>query len=148
MFSLRSKRFRTFSEQRTRNESRRSGENLSPRRSSLSLLRNHTGTLSTQIIPCSADETVRRKIKILKVGGFFVTVFSSLKVGVLTCLGTDLFDKLNSTRKEREIYLTYFSFFGFGLKFYGIGFFQSDSRRYSLHSLLKDYRSQRYLRQM
>ena len=78
---------------------------------------------------------------------FFVTVFSSLKVGVLTCLGTDLFDKLNSTRKEKEIYLTYFSYFGFGLKFYGMGFFQSDSRRYSLHSPLKDYRSQRYLRQ-
>ena len=34
-----------------------------------------------------------------------------MKVGVLTCLGTDLFDKLNSTRKEKEIYLTYFSFF-------------------------------------
>ena len=70
-----------------------------------------------------------------------------MKVGVLTCLGTDLFDKLNSTRKEKEIYLTYFSYFGFGLKFYGMGFFQSDSRRYSLHSPLKDYRSQRYLRQ-
>ena len=28
-----------------------------------------------------------------------------------------------------------------------MGFFQSDSRRYSLHSPLKDYRSQRYLRQ-
>ena len=78
-----------------------------------------------------------------------MTVFSSLKVGVFTCLGIDLFDKLNSTRKEKEIYLRYFSFFfGFGLKFYGIGFFHSDSRRYSLRSLLKDYRSQRYLRHM
>ena len=60
----------------------------------------------------------------LKVGGFFfVTVFSSLKVGVLTCLGTDLFDKLNSTRKEKEIYLTYFSYFWLWFKILWNGIF-------------------------